>query len=41
MIKAEKELYLPTRHYFEKQGFSVDGEVKKWHCRSSWVKENF
>ena len=28
MIKAEKELYLPTRHYFEKQGFSVDGEVK-------------
>ncbi len=28
MIKAEKELYLPTRHFFEKQGFSVDGEVK-------------
>ena len=28
MMKAEKELFLPTRLYFEKQGFSVDGEVK-------------
>ena len=28
MMKVEKELFLPTRLYFEKQGFSVDGEVK-------------
>lgn len=28
MMKAEKELYMPTRLYFEKQGFSVDGEIK-------------
>lgn len=28
MIKTEKELYLPVKLYFEKLGFSVDGEVK-------------